>query len=628
MNPSSFYNRLYLRSLTPFELLELNRQTNINLPSYPDPEYLEVWKEAAVGKEASDQQFDAYLKANNLSREDVRLMISRVEDAELGSLPSWINILQTISEDYITTNLDGQKEERPFYHIIQPFLAYFKTTFKEQLNKSSLTGEEKIIEQLTERLYKDLFQTGNPVFLRCFQDFKAIEKLQNNNDGQKDYYYQKFCSFTLADSYQTLFGNYPLLARMLATTTERFLKFTIDMSTRLEVDLKQIEKEFEIDIDAIKEINLGSGDLHNGEATAIFEFNNGHKVVYKPRNIQITDAYNRLIGWVNEHLNESLKFFRVIVRENYGWLEFIDYKECDTKKDVQLFYERAGMLLGLGYFLNAKDCHHENVIASGNCPILIDHETLVGPEIKVFNTQKIPADSEQALMGSVLETMLIPTGFAKYPAYIFGFGSSLPQNIQSTIEKIVYSNQDEMNKVYKTVSNTIYSSNKPRLNGKIAGLKDYQDQFKKGFNSVYQLVQTHSEFLLSNDSPIKRFRDVGIRFINRKSNIYYKILRILKQPQYLKDATKFGFKLELLARAYLKKESFFAIIKSEREQMICGDIPIFQTDTAAKSLTLPDGNMIDIFENSAIDLVHQKIENAGPEDFEFQMRLVDNVIRQ
>ncbi|MEL6561778.1 MAG: hypothetical protein AAFQ94_26550, partial [Bacteroidota bacterium] len=83
----------------------------------------------------------------------------------------------------------------------------------------------------------------------------------------------------------------------------------------------------------------------------------------------------------------------------------------------------------------------------------------------------------------------------------------------------------------------------------------------------------------------------------------------------------------LLARAYLKKESFSAIIKSEREQMICGDIPIFQTDTAAKSLVLPDGNLVDIFENSALDLVHQKIGNSGTEDFEFQLKLIGNAIK-
>ncbi|MEL6559502.1 MAG: type 2 lanthipeptide synthetase LanM [Bacteroidota bacterium] len=559
MIASSFYTRLYLRSLTPFELLELSKQSDLQVVGSHSPEYMEVWIQSAVGKETTDELFDSYLTANKLSLEDVRLMMSKVEEAELEQIPSWVNMLQSISEDYTAVSDQiGQEENRPFYHILQPFLAYFKSTFLEQLGQSSLIDEETVIEQLAEKLYRELFQTGNPVFFQSFQDFKAIHRFQMNDDGQKDYYYQQFCRFTLSDNFRTLFGNYPLLARMLATTTERFLKFTLNMSAHLDADLGEIEKKFEIDIDKVKEINLGSGDLHNGEATAIFEFNNGHKVVYKPRNVQITDAYNQLISWVNENLNETLRFFKVIVKEDYGWLEFIDYKECETEQDVELFYERAGMLLGLGYFLNARDCHHENVIASGNCPILIDHETLVGPEIKVFNKQKIPADSEQALMGSVLETMLIPTGFAKYPAYIFGFGSSLPQNIQSTIEKIVDSNQDEMNKVYKTVSNSIYSSNKPRLNGQIAGLKDYQDQFKKGFSTVYQLVQAHSEFLLSDQSPIQLFRDVGIRFINRKSNIYYKILRILKQPQFLKDATKFGFKLELLARAYLKKESFSA----------------------------------------------------------------------
>src|SRR3712207_8377597 len=47
------------------------------------------------------------------------------------------------------------------------------------------------------------------------------------------------------------------------------------------------------------------------------------------------------------------------------------------RSEALRYYERAGMLLCLFYVLEGTDCHYENIIASGEYPVLIDTETLM-----------------------------------------------------------------------------------------------------------------------------------------------------------------------------------------------------------------------------------------------------------
>src|SRR5580700_3703595 len=45
------------------------------------------------------------------------------------------------------------------------------------------------------------------------------------------------------------------------------------------------------------------------------------------------------------------------------------------------------MLLCLIYALEGSDCHHENLIATADQPVLIDHETLLQARIRYFGRQ-------------------------------------------------------------------------------------------------------------------------------------------------------------------------------------------------------------------------------------------------
>ena len=71
------------------------------------------------------------------------------------------------------------------------------------------------------------------------------------------------------------------------------------------------------------------------------------------------------------------KVLKVLDRSTHGWVEFVEHLPCRDRDEARRYYERAGMLLSLFYVLEGTDCHHQNIIASGEYPVLIDAETLM-----------------------------------------------------------------------------------------------------------------------------------------------------------------------------------------------------------------------------------------------------------
>ncbi len=628
MSVSPFLKKLYLTSLTPFELLAFSKTNKGDFIKKEDPKYLNLWKNS-IEKDNSDEVFKKYCTYNKFDANDISLMTSKIEDfSEDIDLPLWTQtlneVLSTIHPEYVEYNNENQ--EKAFYHLFFPFIDFFSSKLQKVLQKSDIeTPNQNICDQLNEALYKSLFDIAYLVLFKEFESFKEDE-INDVVTETSDFYYKKFVTNVLSDQFQKLFLTYPILAKKLATTTHDYLKFIIGFFERLTTDKSEIEYSFGTKISQLSQLHLNSGDQHNGGSAIIVEFDNLYKIVYKPTNIVITNAYNKFLDWVNISLHEKLKSFKVIDKNIYGWLEFVDHIECNTIDDIKLYYKRAGILAGVAYFLNARDYHLENVIASGNCPVLIDHETTIGPNIKMFSGKTTSELSKNSIVGTVLETLLLPTKDKGVPLYACGFGSSTQLEQSFVIPKIENCNTDNMQRIPVEVYKELHKSNKPKLNNKVENLSGYQSEFKEGFDKIYNLISENKQLLLSENSPLQYFKNIPIRFINRPTEVYFKILKFLNKPEYLRDGNLYGLKLEILARAYTVYENWSSILNSEREQMLTGDIPVFYTNTLSDSLTLPNGDIIDIIESSAIETVNQKINKANQHDYSRQINLINEAI--
>jgi len=102
--------------------------------------------------------------------------------------------------------------------------------------------------------------------------------------------------------------------------------------------------------------------------------------MYKPKPLGLEVAYLRLLRWINRRSTMlPLRAQRVLDRGDYGWVEHVEPRPYAGDDAARRFSRRAGMLQSLLYAIGATDCHVDNLVASGEQPVLVDMETLVQP---------------------------------------------------------------------------------------------------------------------------------------------------------------------------------------------------------------------------------------------------------
>lgn len=154
-------------------------------------------------------------------------------------------------------------------------------------------------------------------------------------------------------------------------------------------------------------VEPGAGDGHRGgRSVMLLRFADGTRLVYKPRPLAAHCHFNDLVAWFNG-LTDSvdLRTLRLLDRGDYGWVEFVAAQPCASAAEVETFYRRQGALLALLHLIDGTDLHHENLIAAGAHPVLVDVETLFHPPLAGTGTEDPAA---RALHDSVYRVGLLP----------------------------------------------------------------------------------------------------------------------------------------------------------------------------------------------------------------------------
>lgn len=405
--------------------------------------------------------------------------------------------------------------------------------------------------------------------------------------------------------------DYPVLDQILKVKVSNYLIHLSKIINRFRRDLQKIIKTFELSIieDSLKiiDIKVNLGDGHNGEGTSIIHLSNGTKLIYKPRNIAITDSYNTFINWVNCKLSVNLKTFKILDRKEYGWLEFIEHDGVTSENELLEYYYKAGIFLMVTLILGSKDYHYENIIASGKNPVIIDQETIIQPfwndkSVKMLNKHKKIPDF------SVLESGLIfnPNN-VDYGVSAFGIHEDLRI---SESEKII-KNANTINslRVKVSVIRSIIKENIPNKGGKYIFANSHKKQLVDGFCTAYDMFLDSKSELRLNKFPIKTFKNKEIRVLCRPTYVYYRILKYLKNVPFMSNFEAYYSKLySLLSQAYQSEDmnEYRYILDLEMKQMLNGDIPIINLKSTENFLA--SNTDIKIFQYNCLENIYQRIE--------------------
>lgn len=420
-------------------------------------------------------------------------------------------------------------------------------------------------------------------------------------------------------AYQLLL-EYPVLARKLITTVEQWKERCFEFIGHLVTDYRQLESEFSSDtpLGQFSGLDLESGDSHKkGQRVLIANFTSGTKIVYKPRSISIERHFQELLTWINQKSNRSkFKTIRVIDKEQYGWVEFVPYKQCNSKAQLSRFYRQLGCLKAVLFSLRATDFHHENFIACGEQPIAIDLETL-------FQT-KIVGKFAFSNCFSVLDMDLLPTKDENNNTLD---ASGMGANKNAKIKSSSWSGgkTDELT-LGETEFSLDFILSKPsdKFNA-----RDFTNEISAGFSQIYQLIKENSDELMSPSGPLNRFLGDSSRLVFKATQTYSDILWESYHPTFFRSGLKTSKLLDNLWLAWNTNAITEELIEHETTDIENHDIPYFESNIGANSIKAASGDQVN-FEvaESSLNLVKRHIQSFSDNHLKAQLWLINMSLRQ
>ena len=348
---------------------------------------------------------------------------------------------------------------------------------------------------------------------------------------------QKFLGKQPRQRLFALFKRFPALAASWSVAINQWRNHVAEILERASKDEREIARAFfgSAAGGGIKDVRLGLSDRHlGGRSVALVEFENG-RVIYKPRSGRSEAEWASLLRWMNEHgFEPRLKEARSLRRKDYHWMENIEPDTCRDVAAVRRFFERLGGLIAAAYLLNAVDCHRENLIASGEEPVLVDTDALW----HVSSTTR--AQSAEAL--------LYRTGF---------FPNADRTSLQSRSS---------------VLGKTRTGTHLPRIGARCESAADYADQiiqgFEKGWNCLLGKPRNRAAFLRRQ----RRIRGQQRRWIYRATASYAAIIRASLQPSALTSAEA---RHDLIRRLLARNPGGAAVFNAEIQALEQLDIPYF-----------------------------------------------------
>jgi type 2 lantibiotic biosynthesis protein LanM len=432
---------------------------------------------------------------------------------------------------------------------------------------------------------------------------------------------------------------YPVLGRLLSLTVCRWTEVTLEFFARLAADRHLIGEALGSGSDAAAEslgtlgsVQLGVSDLHRGgRSVVIAEDVHGRRVVYKPVQLAVDAQMQRLVNTVNGFgLRHSHRTIRVMDRGEYGWIEYVQTEGCTSFDELHRFYWRQGSLIALLHLVRGADFHHENVLATGEYPVLVDNEALFHHRKSSDAAPKTARqEAEAELRRSVLRQSLLPHVYRLTPREQgvdhSGLGGAGGQVATGAVRRWADPGTDQM-RVVPADMVTQEARNRPSFRGAPADALDFLTEIIQGFSETYDAIAAHKDELRP---LLDGFAGTMVRHLIRATRQYAVFLREGNHPNDLRDGLSRDELLDRLWARTATAPELRRIIPSELEDLRTGDIPVFFARPDSVHLWDSRGRCFDdFFVESSLQEAHRQLTEMSEEDRERQVLLIRMAISE
>jgi type 2 lantibiotic biosynthesis protein LanM len=485
-------------------------------------------------------------------------------------------------------------ETLPFEEVLAPFaLAAASDLIRREKSRWLKLISRPARHALVRNLLERLCSTAAPALaaaLRRRPD--SLSLLLPGLRPQKEPYL-RFVDQLRQGGLRAMLADLPVLAHLLWARIEQWQAATAEFLLRLHNDAPALQARFGLEKVWIGHLKCDLGDCHQeGRNVMAVTFADGKRLVYKPRCLHMGEAWSELLKWLKrEDVTFSLSAPRVLSRENYGWVEWVNPVAIADGPGVKRYYRCAGELLALAWLFSASDLHQENIIATQDGPVIVDFETLFTPVVKPFFTTKqeleLTAGANDVGAG-VLMTLLLPAwqvdenGSARD---LSGFAGRMREEPSYAESIWVDLRTDQIRREPRLVRGS-QPHNIPRDgNGHLLLPFDYAEAIVEGFIRTARFMLERRGQLLNRERILAPFREGQIRYLNRDSQIYGVMLQRLLKPEFLRSFAVRDIEIEKLARAYFPltveepRPDAWECYDGERIALTNGDVPLFYAKT-------------------------------------------------
>lgn len=579
---------------------------------------------AALGDE---RQFARRLTWLSLAEDDLIPLLGDVE--RVGPLPAWVEVLSAALGAKPAAETARLACLHPFGELVTGFAEVGMARVKAH-QAASLCDE--VWPDLLADLLGRLSQLAAPAFYECFE----VQRRAARDLAASDGLFRSFIDDLRRGGLTSFFAEYSSLARLLASAVEMWSSFITELVAHYDRDAARLSAAFELapPLGRIARLRCSLSDPHDGGKTvAYLESEHGLRVYYKPRNLAIEVAWYELVGALNAR-GHDMKTCRVLDCDDHGWVEPVRHAECRDASEARAFYERAGKLLCLQYALGATDCIYDNIVASGDQPVLIDQEACLHPVLErptTHSSAELAADGIVAR--SVLRTGFLPAwllGPSGRCVDISGLGAEPGQSTPYKKRRWRGVNTDSMTREWRYTSIS-RSEHRAVLRGTLIRAADHVAQVTSGFCAMYATLLDARDELMAPGGALADFSSSTVRLLFHPTRFYSLLLERLEAPSFLREGVDRSLELELVSRLYLgtgHEADFVPVLAAELAALERADIPRFQIGAGEQALELPNGGKLEnAFPVTAFEQAQRRLRSLSPADQALQTAFIEAALR-
>jgi type 2 lantibiotic biosynthesis protein LanM len=630
----SYYDRLIDRAATIDELLSDEFEA---IPGEKDragfgQRRLDAWCQSAASGDRS--LFERRLKRDGLDSAGVLARLTAVRRKPDAPTPQWAADAAWILPALEGTTKPGvqrtgtQAEPVAFEHLLTGVVESAEALQQSGLgDKATANLKASAYDCLRRALFTGLSELVAPALYERFAAMRDAAESGGRRPESPTALYEKFIAEMKAGGFRQLFDQKPVLLRLISTIVRQWIETSREFIQRLDADLPLIRSVVQAGGQGgVIQLQGDFSDPHNGgRSVKIVIFADGSKVVYKPKDLRVDVAWQRLTDCLNRAAPPvELRTARALARDGYGWTECIGHSGCASADEFKAFFSRVGAWLAIFHCFAANDMHQENIVAAGSHPVPIDLETILQPsneDQKHSEREDAAFDAATAkLANSVMATGLLPAYGRGPDGKVFAMGGvTADWNTKIRIKWESINSNDMRPTRWKEVVTD--NPNLPHVNGLYAKFSEHIEELIAGFDA-------YARFLLEKGKGaalFDGFSGLAVRKVVRATRFYAMLLQRLKNHKTMDDGVVWSAQADFAARLAdwdANDDPLWPLQRAERSALLTLNIPHFVSATDGQELKDEVGFRMQLPSTDGLARARARFARLDRDEIDWQVKVI------